>query len=191
MFLYILSVHYLSCFTSSYTHTLTQLRVKYPSCLSTSVIMLIFKIIALKTIRNTVNSKVRIEVLLVFPLHWAVWHRMTVSSHFLIQTSLSALCGSRNQKQSKVFSWRNEQAKETQPKTTVPTGSRPTNVRDGKNKSLQHTTEKKQGHICTPRLEGHAMRAVTDTTLKRCGILLSNGQDGLFTRCTTVHVFAG
>lgn len=39
---------------------------------------------------------------------------------------------------------------------------------------------------------GACDEAVTDTTLKRCGILLSDGQDVLCTmECTTVHVFAG
>lgn len=60
----------------------------------------------------------------------------------------------------------------------------------------------KQGHtsetLRTSRLvgmEGHASvcyEAVTDTTMKHCGVLLSDGQDNLFTMgCTTVHVFAG
>lgn len=186
--LYIFSVHY-SCFTSSYGWTLTQ-QEKRHSCLSTPRTMLIWKIITMKTQKNMKSKlkhckqqssnhiflKMALVVLMfkhkVIPLHWAVWHRMTVSSQFLIQTLLSA-----ESKIKAVFAWRNEQTKENQPKATFRTGSRPTDVRDEK-QQFTANHRRKQGTLCTSRHWGACDDAVTETTLKRGGILLSEAGPG-------------
>ncbi len=142
--------------------------------------------------RNHISLKMVLVVLMfkheVIPLHWAVWHRVTVSSHFLIQTLLSA-----ESKIKAVFAWA-KRANKREPTQNDCSHWFQTH-RCARWKAIVYSKpQKKAGtHFALLGIEGHAMMQWRKQHWSAVGSCCPRqDQDGLFTmEHTTVHVFAG